>query len=181
LEDEGLSEKATISNLIRRVNAMKILIFLVKDMDKEEAYYLQQIADRLDMTEATAFNNLDILIQAGVLGKAESKCNRKNKYFAIINKELAEKIVCKYKHRVAFCLGRLVPHRRVYASQFKRDKRFIDACSVYGLDVSEAFCALLDCYKIGREDVGTDIIIWRNMQGYDSESDNESAEPIEIE
>lgn len=176
-----ISDKATISHLVKRTNAMKILLFLFNDVDMEEAYYLQQIADCLDMSEATAFNNLNILIEAGIIGKTESKCNRKNKYFAVVNKALAEKAIGKYKHRVAFCLARLVPYQRVYASQFKQNKRFIETCLEYGLDVSEGFFLLLNCYKIGKQDVGTDIIVWRSTQGYDSVSENVSSKPIEVE
>ena len=43
---------------------MRILLFLSKDKDNEEAYYLQRVADALEMNEATAYTNLSKLVEA---------------------------------------------------------------------------------------------------------------------
>ena len=59
---------------------------------------------------------------------------------------------------------------RHYLSQLKQDKHFIDACVEYGLSSSEGMNAIYDCYKIGKEYDGTEMIVWRREQGYDSES-----------
>jgi DNA-binding MarR family transcriptional regulator len=173
--NEFFSEKATIASITKRLNAMKILLFLSKDSDNEEVYYLQELADRLEMNESTTFANLCKLMESGLIEKKESKANRKNKYYSILNKNLAEKVIEKYKHWVAFCIARLVPYQRLYASQLKRDKRFIEACEEYGLTVPEGIYAILSCYKVGKESAGLDTIIWRRAQGYD---EPESGKPI---
>jgi len=181
-ENEGFSEasdyfseKATLAWIVKRVNAMRILLFLAKDRDKEEAYYLQRIADALEMNEATAYTNLSKLVEAELVVKNEAKGNKKNKYYAITNKKLAEKAIEKYKHWVGFQLARLVPYQRQYASQLKQDKRFQSACDEYGLTISEGVMAILGCYKIGREHTGNDKIIWRKEQGYDE------PEPVKVD
>jgi predicted transcriptional regulator len=180
--NDVFSEKATITSMIKRVNAMRILLFLSRDADNE-AYYLQEIANSLDMNEATAFTNLNKLLEAGLVEKTEAKGNRKNKYYTIFNQILAEKVIKKYKHWVAFCLARLVPYQQLYASQLKRDRRFTEACEEYGLTISEGINAIFGCYKIGKEHTGTDTILWRREQGYEPEKEPENAtvEPEEIE
>lgn len=50
-----------------------------------------------------------------------------------------------------------------------QNKRFIDACTQYGLSVGEGTASILGCHKVGKEQDGTEIIIWRQEQGYDSE------------
>lgn len=167
-ENKDISEKATIAMISKRVNAMRILLFLMKDEKNEEAYYLQALADELDMNEMTAFNNLNKLMDAGLVEKSEAKGNRKNKYYAIVNRELSEKVIEKYKHAVGFQLARLIPYERRYCSQLKEDKHFQNACKEYGLTISEGFSEVLSCHKIGKDSSnGTDTIIWRNAQGYD--------------
>ena len=180
---EGSLEKAIVASMIRRANAMKILLFLSNDVDNLEAYYLQEISNILDMSEATAFTNLKKLLIAGLVEKTEAKGNKKSKYYSISNKKLAEKAIEKYKHAVGFQLARLVPYQRLYASQLKREKRFIDACVEYGLNLSEGINAVLNCYKIGKEHTRTDTILLRNAQGFDPEeqTENEKVEAEEIE
>jgi len=63
-------DKGTIAALIKRRNAMKILIFLNKS---EDVFYLQEIADALDMNEMTAFSNLSKLVDAGIVKKTWNK------------------------------------------------------------------------------------------------------------
>jgi predicted transcriptional regulator len=179
LENSDFSEKATIASIIKRVNAMRILLFLSKDVDNEEAYYLQIISNALDMNEGTAFSNLNKLVEAGLLVKGESKANRKNKYYAITNERLAEKAIEKYKHYVGFQLARLVPYERRYCSQLKSDKRFQNACAEYGITISEGVSEILSCYKVGKESTGLDTIIWRREQGYDEPEKGKSSTEIE--
>lgn len=52
--------------IAKRRNALKILIFLNKN---DDASYLQEIANALDMNEMTAFGNLSKLIDAGIIKK----------------------------------------------------------------------------------------------------------------
>jgi predicted transcriptional regulator len=163
---DDLTEKATIAAISKRKNAMKILLFLTKDERKEEAYYLQKIADYLEMNETTAFTNLSKLIDSEIVEKVDAKGNRKNKYYIVSNKKLAEKAIEKYKYWVGFRLARLVPYNRLYCSQLKRDERFIKACEEYGLSLSEGIYVVLSCYKIGKENSGTETILWRKEQGY---------------
>jgi predicted transcriptional regulator len=178
-ENSDFSEKATLASITKRVNAMKILLFLSKDEDNDEAYYLQIISNALDMNEATAFTNLNNLVQAGLVEKGESKANRKNRYYAIGNKRLAEKAIEKYKRSVGFQLARLIPYERRYCSQLKNDRRFQKACEDYGLTISEGIQEILSCHKIGKESVGTDTVIWRREQGYDEPEKGKSLTEVE--
>jgi len=166
-ESKNSSEKSAIAAIIKRTNAMKILLFLIRDKDEEETYYLQRIADDLDINEMTAYSNLVKLINAGIAEKSETDVDKRTKYYSIVNKELAEKAIEKYKHYVGFQLARLVPYEKRYCSQLKGDKRFQNACEEYGLTVSEGINVILSCYKIGQESTGHDTIIWRKAQGYD--------------
>jgi DNA-binding MarR family transcriptional regulator len=166
-ENKDISEKATIAMIIKRMNAMRILLFLSKDADTEEAYYLQEISDNLCMNEMTAFNNLNKLVEAELIVKSEAKGNKKNKYYTISDRKLAEKVIEKYKHYVGFQLARLVPYKKQYCSQLTGDQRFQNACEELGVTISEGIQSVLSCYKIGKESTGLETIIWRREQGYD--------------
>jgi hypothetical protein len=56
----------------------------------------------------------------------------------------------------------------LYASQLKQNKRFKEACELYGFSISQGIEAILGCHKIGKEQDGTEIIVRRQEQGYDS-------------
>ena len=170
IEDEHTSErtskisrKATISAIVKRKNAMKILLFL---NNSEDAFYLQEIADTLDMNEMTAFSNLSRLIDAEIVKKTETKVDFRTKYYEVIDKKLAEKVIDKYKYRVSFHLARFVPYKRITTEQLKSDKRFIETCQTYGLSISQGVQAVLSCPKIGSETYSGRSIIWRTEEGY---------------
>ena len=85
IEDEHTSErtleisrKATISAIVKRKNAMKILLFL---NNSEDVFYLQEIADNLNMNEMTAWSNLSRLIDAEIVRKTETKVDSRTKYY----------------------------------------------------------------------------------------------------
>ena len=158
-----ISRKATISAIVKRKNAMKILLFL---NNSEDVYYLQEIADNLDMCEMTALQNLSKLIDAEIVRKTETKVDYRTKYYEVIDKELAKKAIDKYKYRVSFRLARFVPYQRTTREQLKSDKRFIETCQEYGLSISEGISAVLSCPKIGSEIHSGRSIIWRKEQGF---------------
>jgi hypothetical protein len=110
------------------------------------------------MNENTAYKNLNKLVEIVLLEKTVPKGNKRERYYEIMDKILAKKANEKYKHWVGFCLARLVPYERLYASQLKQDKRFIDACGEYGLATSEGLNAIYGCHKIGKEYDGTEVI-----------------------
>jgi hypothetical protein len=120
------------------------------------------------MNESTAYKNLNKLVEVRLLEKTEPKGNRKEKYYSVIDQNLAKKAIEKYKHWVGFCLARIIPYERQYLSQLEHNKRFIEACEQYGLSASEGINLVLSCYKIGKEQDGTELIVWRQEQGYDS-------------
>lgn len=146
---------------------MKILAFIYNDIDEYGAYCLQEISQPLKMKENTAYKNLNKLVEIGLLEKTVPIGNKRERYYEVRDKNLAEKAIEKYKHWVGFCLARLVPYQRIYASQLKQNKRFIDACAQYGFSISEGLNAIYGCYKIGKEYDGTEVIVWRQEQGYD--------------
>jgi hypothetical protein len=91
---------------------------------------------------------------------------------------LPKKAIEKYKHWVGICLARLIPYQRIYASQLKQDKRFIDACEQYGLSISEGMVSIFGCHKIRTEKDASEIIVWRREQGYKSQNENRITEEI---
>jgi len=121
------------------------------------------------MNENTSYKNLNKLVEIGLLSKEEPKGNKKERYYSVLDQNLAKKAIEKYKRWVGICLARLVPYQRQYISQIEQSKRFIEACEQYGLSVSEGRILVLGCYKIGKEQDGTELIVWRQEQGYDSE------------
>jgi DNA-binding MarR family transcriptional regulator len=121
------------------------------------------------MNENTAYKNLNKLVELGLLAREEPKGNKRERYYSVLDQNLAKKAIQKYQRWVGFCLVRLVPYQRLYASQLKQNKRFIDACLEYGLSISEGLNAIYGCYKIGKEYNASEIIVWRQEQGYDSQ------------
>ena len=165
-EDErrNVSEKANIIAIVRRRNPMKVLLFLHKN---KKLYYIQEIADLLDMCEATVSLNLHKLNDANLVELVQSNVDKRLRFWKIANEELVEKAIEKYKYRVSFRLARLVPYNKIYTDQLKSDKRFVEACQYYGLSVSEGISAVLSCPKIGSETHSGRSIIWRVEQGFD--------------
>ncbi len=168
LNENPEEQKSTIASIVKRTNAMKILMYISNDIDGFGDYTLQEIAEPLKMNENTTYKNLNRLVGIGLLAKTTPKGDKRERYYSITDKILAKKVIEKYKHWVGFCLARLIPYERQYLSQLKQDKRFIEACKQYGLLLSEGITVILGCYKIGKEQDGTDLIIWRREQGYDS-------------
>lgn len=167
LEEKHSTEKSTLSAISKKVNPMKLLMYLTNDIDKFEAYTLQEITQPLKMNENTCYRNLNLLVEIGLLDKVEPKGNRKEKYYSILDQNLAKKAIEKYTRWVGFCLARLVPYERQYISQLKENKRFKEACEQYGFHLSEGIELILGCHKIGKEQDGTEVIVWRQQQGYD--------------
>ncbi len=120
------------------------------------------------MNENTAYKNLNKLVEIGMLEKTVPCGNKRERYYEIIDKNLAEKAIMKYKNWTGFCLSRLIPYERPFLSQLKQDKRFIEACELYGFSVSEGLSIILRCHKIAKEQDGMETIVWRQEQGYDS-------------
>ena len=172
--EKPISEKATISAIAKRRNAVKILIFLNKN---DDAFYLQEVADNLDMNEMTAWCNLYKLVEAGMVVKSGVKVDARTKYYEITNRELAKKVIEKYKNLVAFRLARLVPYNRLFSEQLKKDSRFVEECEFYGLTIDEGINVVKMCPKVGSESDGNRLILWRISQGYTPpEKENERTE-----
>jgi DNA-binding MarR family transcriptional regulator len=167
-DEKQSTEKSTIASIVKRTNAMKLLMYILTNIDGFESYTLQEVAEPLEMNENTAYKNLNKLVEIGLLGKEEPKGNKREKYYSVLDQNLAKKAIDKYRHWVGFCLARLVPYERLYASQLKQNKRFIEACKQYGFSIDEGITLILGCYKIGKEQDGTEVIVWRQEQGYDA-------------
>ena len=163
-EKRNVSEKANIIAITKRRNPMKVLLFLHKN---KKLYYIQEIADLLDMCEATVSLNLHKLKDANLVELAQTSIDKRLRFWRVSNEELVEKAIEKYKYRVSFRLARLVQYKKIYTDQLKSDKRFIEACQDYGLSVSEGISAVLRCPKIGSETSHSgQTILWRKEQGY---------------
>jgi DNA-binding PadR family transcriptional regulator len=165
LNENQSKEKSTLASIVKRPNAMKILKYISENTAGFESYYHKELADALKMNESTTYKNLNRLVEVGLLDKTARA--RKEKYYSVLDKNLAEKAIEKYKRWVGFCLSRLVPYERQYVSQLKQNKRFIEACKYYGFSISEGLSVVLGCYKVGKVQDGTEIIVWRNEQGFD--------------
>jgi predicted transcriptional regulator len=169
LEEKQSEEKSTLASISKRVYAMRILKHIFGDTEGFGAYYHQEIADTLKMNESTAYSNLNKLVEVGLLEKTEPKGNKKEKYYSVLDRNLAEKALEKYRRYVGFCLARLVSYERQYVSQLRQNKRFNEDCGGYGFSVPEGVAMILSCHKIGKQQDGSEVVIWRQEQGFDNE------------
>ena len=128
------------------------------------------------MNEMTAFGNLSKLVDGGVVRKTWNKIDVRTKYYELIDKELAEIVIKKFKSIVAFRLARFVPYKQTLAEQLQTEKKFIEACQFYGLTISDGIQAVKMCPKIGNEWNSNKLILWRMEQGYDKELEVEEVE-----
>jgi DNA-binding MarR family transcriptional regulator len=70
---------------------MKILRFISNDIDGFGDYILQEIAEPLKMNDNTAYKNLNKLVGIGMLAKTTPKGDKRERYFSIADKNLAQK------------------------------------------------------------------------------------------
>jgi DNA-binding MarR family transcriptional regulator len=161
LEENQSEEKSTLASISKRVYAMRILKHIFEDTEGFGAYFHKELADALKIHESTTYMNLNKLVEVGLLDKTEPKGNRKEKYYSVADRNLAEKAIQKYERWLGFCLARLIPHEKQYVSQLRQNKRFIEACEYYGVSVAEGITAILRCYKIGKMQDASETVVWR--------------------
>jgi len=169
-ESRNVSEEANILAIARRPNCMKVLLFLYQNRKNEKLYYIQEIADELDMCEATVSCNLYKLNDAGLVEMVESSVDKRLRFWKIASEELVEEALKRYKIFVGFKLARLIPYSKVTTEKLKQDKRFLESCEEHGLSVEDGILAVENCSKIGVEKVGYPVnttYLWRKEQGYD--------------
>ena len=171
-------DRIYIKTLIRGVNAMKILKWL---HDRNDAFYLQQIADGVGLSQPTAGLNLTKLEKAGlVYSKQYRNISKQLKYFCLINKEVVELVLKQWLWHVSFQLGRYIPYQKVRVKEVKADSRFIERCVYFGLSVDEGIDTVKKCPKIKVEYDRNITFLSRISEGY-IEPKSESEEAVEIE
>lgn len=172
-------DRIYIKTLIRGVNAMKILKWL---HDRNDAFYLQQIADGVGLSQPTAGLNLRKLEKAGlVYSKQYRNINKQLKYFCLINKEAVELVLKQWLWHVGFQLGRYIPYKKVRIKEIKEDSRFIEKCKYFGLSIDEGVDTVKKCPKIKVEYDRNITFLSRISQGYIPPEEELEEEAIEVE
>ena len=181
-EEPLVLDKALIKLLIRRLNAMKILKFFY---DKNDAFYIVQVAEALGFNIYTAQYNLRKLEEARVLKSRRFKnLDKITIYFYLpnSNRKAAEIILKQYLWHVSFRLGRYIPYNKIKEEELREDQRFIEKCKYFGLNVDEGIETVTKCPKIGSERKSNILYLWRKEpQGYIPPEEESEEEAIEVE
>lgn len=153
---------------------MKVLKFLY---DRNNAFYIQEIARGLGMWEGTVRPNLIKLEELGIVVQKKFKGNT---YFYIpeVN-QVSRLAIIMWKQRVSYKLARLIPYDKVNIEQIKKDEQFVEKCHYYGLTIDEGTDLVKKCPKIAVEYHRGQTFLWRKEQGYIPPKSEEVAELIE--
>ena len=173
-------DRIYIKTLIRRVNAMKILKFF---LERDDAFYLREIAEGVGVNIVTARTNLKILEKAGlILAKQYRNIDKLTLYFTLINKNVAELVMKQYLWHVGFQLGRYIPYDKIKEEELREDQRFIEKCKYFGLSLDEGIETVTKCPKIDSEHKSNILYLWRKEpQGYIPPEEELEEEAIEVE
>ena len=170
-------DRIYIKTLIRRVNAMKILKFF---LERNDAFYLREIAEGVGVNIVTARTNLRTLEKAGlILSKQYTNIDKMTLYFCLINKEVAELVMKQYLWHVGFQLGRYIPYDKVTIEQIKGDKRFGEKSKYFGLSIEEGLDLVKKCPRIEVSYDRGRTFLSRRVQGYIPPPPEEEAVEIE--
>jgi len=173
---EVKADKVLLRGLSKTNNTMKVLKFLY---DRNNAFYIQEIARGLGMWEGTARPNLIKLEELGIVVQRKFKGNT---YFYIpeVNRGVAKLAIIMWKQRISYKLAHYIPYDKVKEEDLKEDKRFLEKCKYFGLTVDEGLEAVLECPKIVSERKSNILYLWRKEpQGYIPPKSEE--EEIEVE
>ena len=157
----------TIRELSRRKKAVRILKYLMKCSEEP---CVTDIWNALDMNDGTALYNLTKLENVGIVEVIRTEVDGRCKYFHVIDRENAERIIERYHWTVAFKLARLIPYTKTEERKVREDKRFIALCEEYYLTLDEGIRVVKNCAKIGVEKVGhpyNKTYLHRKSEGYD--------------
>ena len=162
-------DRIYIKTLIRRVSAMRILKFF---LDRNDAFYLREVADGVRLSQATCHANLRTLVKAGLmLSKIYKNVNdetidQKTLYFMLVNKPVSELVMKQYLWHVSFQLGHYIPYKRIAVREIKEDQRFVEKCGYFGLTFNEAVDVVKECPKVLVKYEGGYTFLSRRSQGY---------------
>ena len=164
-ENGKTNQDANIEVISTRKNPMKVLMFLLKT---DKLCYITEIAEELGMNWFTIEANLYKLNDARLVEIVETDVDKRLKLWRVVDKDGSEKAIELYKRKMGYKLARFVPYKRITTEQLKSDKRFIETCQEYGLNIIQGISAVLRCPKIGSEthSEGRTTILWRKEEGY---------------
>lgn len=91
LKEKNLFKKAEMASILNSVKARRIFLFLVEDAEKFNVYCLKEIANGVNMSESTTYLYIQRLFQAGLIEKETPRCDKRERYYGVLNQALAEK------------------------------------------------------------------------------------------
>ena len=162
-------DRIYIKTLIRRVSAMRILKFF---LDRNDAFYLREIADGVRLSQATCHANLRTLKKAGLIVSKKYKnvnnetIDQQTLYFMLVNKSVAELVMKQYLWHVSFQLARYISYKRIAVREIKEDQRFVEKSRYFGLTFNEAIDVVKQCPKILVKYQEGYTFLSRRSQGY---------------
>jgi len=181
---EVVPDRIYIKTLIRRVSAMRILKFL---LDRNDAFYLREIADGVKLSQPTAHSNLRTLEKAGLIVCKKYKnpnnetIDQKTLYFMLVNKPVAELVMKQYLWHVGFQLAHYIPYKKTAVREIKEDQRFIKKSHHFGLTFNEAIDVVKQCPKVLVKYEGGYTFLSRRSQGYIPPKAEVKPRPVERE
>lgn len=134
--------KAAAKEITRRFTLMRILKFLLKKYP--EPQFTKEIAQGLEMSVQNLIHNLRKLVNVGVVEKVQTeKIDLRTKYYQIVDRTLALKLVRRYHFLMSFKFTKLIPKDgTVSVDELKSDFEFARLCLKYYLSSDEAVKAL---------------------------------------
>jgi DNA-binding MarR family transcriptional regulator len=91
LKENNLSEKAKMASILSNAKAMRIFLFISEDTEKLNVYCLQEIADGINISKSTTYLYLQRLVKAGLIEKETPRCDKRERYYGVLNQTLAQK------------------------------------------------------------------------------------------
>jgi len=134
--------KAVAKEITRRFTLMRIIKFLLKKYP--EPQFTKEIAEGLEMSLQNLIHNLRKLVNVGVVEKVQTeKIDLRTKYYQIVDRTLALKLVRRYHFLMSFKFTKLIPKDgTVSVDELKSDFEFARLCLKYYLSSDEAVKAL---------------------------------------
>lgn len=91
LKENNLSKKAEMASILNSVKARSILLFLAEDAEKVKVYCLKEIANGVNMSKSTTYIYLQRLFKAGLIEKETPRCDKRERYYGVLNQHLTQK------------------------------------------------------------------------------------------
>jgi len=135
-------DKAVAKEITRRFTLMRIIKFLVKKYP--EPQFTKEIAQELKMSLQNLIHNLRKLVKVGVVERVQTeKIDLRTKYYQIVDRTLALKLIRRYHFLISFKFAKLIPKDgTANVNELKSDLGFSLLCWKFFLSEAEAIESL---------------------------------------